>query len=263
MKKSDNNIKNLYNRFSKEMDQVTLPSPEEVITGEEDRVSSSKNSGREILLTRKSPQQYWFFAAAAAVLAAILCISMLMRSNGLSHNGQSPIIATNITNEDTTPIIESENPHIELDEVKTPIIKDKVEHNPLVAKRGSVIIKNDSLISDTINRHPQESTTPLLATTPSEELPDVQQNAIETPTKNITLADETAPKADSFASDSTEIVQPIKQKTLIDDSQKAMKERRHRRNKNQDTKTILEEKMKESQKNIFITTPQSSTTFHK
>ena len=57
MKKSDNNIKNLYNRFSKEMDQVTLPSPEEVIAGEEDRVSSSKNSGREILLTRKSPQR--------------------------------------------------------------------------------------------------------------------------------------------------------------------------------------------------------------
>ena len=262
MKKNDD-IRDLYRRFSKEMDQLPLPSVEELIKDNGKAVSTSQNNGRVIPLHGSRAKRRWIFAAAA-ILAAIFCISMLFRINGLSGNDNNTIIATNVPNEETNPKTLTDSLSTETNHITTPTFKENKDIEQLYAKTEPNIIATDSIHADTTKTPGIDSPTPLLANTPSTTEPNAPQIADATPFPDSTLAAKTATAADSTKADSTDTANPQKQNMNIDESQRAikekdcrraLKEKKRQREKARETKTILEEKKKGEQNDLYMVSP--------
>lgn len=266
MKKNDD-IRDLYRRFTEEMDQLPLPSAEEVINDDKEVVSTTQNRSRMMPVGVNRTNSRWIISAAAAILAAIVCITMLLRSNGLSGENSNTLTATNVTSNESNHAAPTDSISTETEDNRTPSFKKDKEAKQLYAKRGQTIIAIDSTRTDTTKTPVIEVCSPLLASTPSKATPDVGQATDTMPTADTTLTAKASATPGKKEADTADTATP-RLDMDIDESRQAVKGNSNRktssnwenqREKAKETKSILDKKMKKNQGNLYMVTPSGTT----
>ena len=267
MKKNNTNIRDLYRRFSKEMDQLPLPPDEEII---EVKVEASHGSplrpakgihpsGKMMPLNGNTSKRRWIIATAAAILAAILCISMLMKSDELSKEGNAPLIALNeepsmCGRNAAPPLRDAKGYHEEtLCETQRTTMTDTLCETQRTTMTDTLCETQRTTMTDTLcERRGCHAQVPSTRSTGACTLCEAQR----------------ATMTDTTAKDSTDTPKPeIPEKTQkpsmpVEESQRAFREKNSQREKAQDVKNALEKKYRSEQNDIYMTSPRTTTFYH-
>ena len=267
MKKNNTNIRDLYRRFSKEMDQLPLPPDEEII---EVKVEASHGSplrpakgihpsGKMMPLNGNTSKRRWIIATAAAILAAILCISMLMKSDELSKEGNAPLIALNeepsmCGRNAAPPLRDAKGYHEEtLCETQRTTMTETLCETQRTTMTDTICETQRTTLTDTICETQRTTMTETLCET-----------------QRTTMTDTT--KTDSTDTPKPEIPEKTEKPNMpIEESQRAFRERSSQqtvrekssqREKALDVKNVLEEKIKSEPNGIYTTSPKTTTFYH-
>ena len=255
MKKTDKQLKGLYDRFHDEMEKVELPAPEEMIanwrygTHIQNSIASVDSPSAPVELRcpteKRTPlsRRYTLYAAAAAILVAIISITMLLRSYNQSPNTDRTVIADNNNVEKPKPLIADDSLSTVIPDNMVPKADDNTTLPELIVEKPNATAPTttDSVASFT------HEASPLLATTSND----------ETEPQNTE-----AQANDSAAADTTAPIVPDMREVLFENSQRAMKEQRNKKNKKKyNAQKIFEEK-KNKDNNIYMESPKTQTLYH-
>ena len=278
MKKNDTNIRDLYRRFSKEMDQLSLPPVEEII---EDKGEASHGSplrlakgihpsGKMMPLNGNTSKRRWIIATAAAILAAILCISMLMKSDELSKEGNAPLIALNEEPSEcgrnaATPLRDAKGYHEEtLCETQRTTMTDTLCETQRTTMTDTICETQRATMTETICETQRTTMTETLCETQRATMTDTlceAQRATMTDTlceaQRATMTDTLCETQKATMTEKTQ-----KPSMPVEESQRAFREKNSQREKAQDVKNALEKKYRSEQNDIYMTSPRTTTFYH-
>lgn len=249
MKKTENNLKNLYNRFNEEMEQIALPSTDEI---RELTTNTSPSGARNVIPTTKRgiiPQ--WSYAIAASLILAVLVLAMLFRSNGSSLDDGSPLVAEEKTLDGNIPTMIPDSSLMErvniMGESRTPVEKEpqgqslpQYQSNE-TTEQGlpQCIAENNDMDFSGSLPHDSLSTDSL----PSQIVPEAESDV----TKKLTVL----PDSIGNGIDSDSVTKPYREEPIKDENRRAMKAIRSQKNKQVDMREIFEDKIRNN-KNIYM-----------
>ena len=284
MKKNNTNIRDLYRRFSKEMDQLPLPPVEEIIEEKGETTHGSPlrlakgihPSGKMMPLNGNTSKRRWIIATAAAILAAILCISMLMKSDELSKEGNAPLIALN-----EEPSMCGKNAHggtrapVELGKGgpgnAAPTLRDAKDYHEETLCETQRTTMTDTLcetqrttMTDTLCETQRTTMTETLCETQRATMTDTLCEAQRATMTDTLCEAQRASMTDTLCetqkANMTEKTQ--KPSMPVEESQRAFREKNSQREKAQDVKNALEKKYRSEQNDIYMTSPRTTTFYH-